>query len=151
WDAEAWATNAITTFPRDADLLLARGCVREETATIGWPEPTPGVGVASPPEAYAIARREEFKHARQDLHDLLALDPHAARGHLRLGRVLWRLNEPEPAQQHLEAVLASPNPIDLVYLAHLFLGRVHQDAGRLAEATREYTLAAELHPTALSA
>ena len=40
WDAcfdaaERWAGAAIELFPRDAELLLARGSVREESATLG--------------------------------------------------------------------------------------------------------------------
>ena len=47
--------------------------------------------------------------------------------------------------------LPSLRHVDHVYLAHLFLGRIQQDAGRLEEAIAEYRLAAALHPSALSA
>jgi tetratricopeptide (TPR) repeat protein len=108
------------------------------------------VATARAPEAEA-ACRERFEKARRDFADALAVDAGLGLAQVRLGRVLWRLGQGEAARQQLEAALSSLRDVDLVYLAHLFLGRVHQDAGRLSEATREYKLAAESHPSALSA
>ena len=92
-----------------------------------------------------------LEQARQDFADALAIDASLGFARLRLGRVLWRLGQPEPARQQIETALASLRHVDHVYLAHLFLGRVHQDAGRLAEARAEYRLAVALHPSARSA
>jgi tetratricopeptide (TPR) repeat protein len=158
WDAcfanaERWASEAILSFPRDTELLITRGSVREEVATIGFPCPTPAsLELATPLAiASASARRARLENARQDFADALAIDPRLGFARLRLGRVLWRLGEREPARHELEAALASLREVDHVYLAHLFLGRVHQDAGRLEEATAAYRLAVALHPSALSA
>ena len=152
-DAERWAGDAILSFPRDTELLIARGSVREEVATIGSPCPTPASLELATPLATKIAsaRRDRLEKARQDFADALAIDPGLGFARLRLGRVLWRLGEPEPAREQLEAALASLRQVDHVYLAHLFLGRVHQDAGRLQEAMAEYRLALALHPSARSA
>ncbi|HET9315663.1 MAG TPA: hypothetical protein VFQ51_08740, partial [Vicinamibacteria bacterium] len=152
-DAQLWASNAVEIFPRDADLLLARGSVREEVATIGSPCATPAAlaVVSGADKADAIARQQVLEKARRDFTDALAVDGGLGLARVRLGRVLWRLGEPEPARQQLEKALATASLVDHVYLAHLFLGRVYQDAGRLEDATREYALAADLHPTALSA
>ncbi len=156
WDAcfasaEHWANGAIQLFPRDAELLLARGSAREELATIGWPSPTAMPELADPVAAVAAARREWLEKARQDLSDALAIDPGLELARLRLARVLWRLGERERARRYLEAAPFSPDSPDHVYLAHLFLGRIHQDDGRLEAAISEYRLAAALHPTAPSA
>ena len=152
-DAEHWASDAILSFPRDTELLIARGSVREELATIGFPSSTPAELKLGMPRATAaaLARRDWLEKARQDFTDSLAIDPGLGFVHLRLGRVLWRLGEAEPARQQLEAALASLGHVDHVYLAHLFLGRVHQDAGRLREALAEYRLAVALHPSVRSA
>ena len=150
-DAEHWANSAIQLFPLDAELLAVRGSVREELAPIGWPRATAILEPVDPAAADASARREWFEKARRDLADALAVDPGLGLARLRLARVLWRLGEPEPARRHLEAALSSPGPVDHVYLAHLFLGRLDQDAGRLEQAASEYRMAAALHPTTLSA
>ena len=155
WDAcfdaaERWAGEAIALYPLDAELLLARGSVREESATLARESPSAGVPGSVEPSAEAV-RREGWKHARRDLEEALRLDPGLGLARLRVGRVLWRLGEPEPARQQLEQALPSLRATDHVYLAHLFLGRIHQDAGRLDEAIGEYRLAVALHPSALSA
>ncbi len=160
WDAcftaaERWASDAVRVFPKDTDLLLARGSIREEVATVGWPGPAPAAspsGAVAAAAADARARREKLETARQDFADAIAIDPGLGLARVRLGRVLWRLGEAGPARQQLEAALASASlDGDHVYLARLFLGRLDQDAGRLADATREYERAAEVHPSALSA
>jgi tetratricopeptide (TPR) repeat protein len=150
-DAERWAGDAIQLFPADAELLLDRGSVREEVATIGWPWTARASDGADAAAVDDMARRERLEQARQDLAAAVAIDPRLSLARLRLARVLWRLGEPEPARGHLEAALSSPGPVELLYLAHLFLGRVHQDAGRLQPAASEYRLARELRPTAPSA
>ena len=137
-------------FPRDTELLLARGSVREESATIGYPLARRRRARPRRASADAFAGRGS-KRARQDFADALAIDPGLGLARLRLGRVLWRLGELEPAREQLEAALPSLRDTDHAYLAHLFLGRVHQDAGRLEEAIAEYRLAVALHPSALSA
>ena len=156
WDAcfeaaERWAGAGIEVFPRDAELLLARGSVREESATLGSraTDATSATGSAS--AVAASARKQGLEKARRDLEDALSNDAGLVLARVRLGRVLWRLGEPELARQQLEAALPSLRHVDHVYLAHLFLGRIQQDAGRLEEAIAEYRLAAALHPSALSA
>jgi tetratricopeptide (TPR) repeat protein len=158
WDAcfdgaERWAGEAIEIFPHDAELLLARGSVREEMATLGTRPSTstlPREANQSVELQAAQARREGLLKARGDLEAALRLDPGLGLARVRLGRVLWQLGELEPARRELEAALPALGKLDEVYLAHLFLGRVHQDAGRLADATSEYRLATGLHPGALA-
>jgi tetratricopeptide (TPR) repeat protein len=150
-DAEHWANGAIQLLPGDAELLLARGSAREELATIGRPVAAGMVDSLDAVATDAAARREWFEKARQDLAAALAIDPGLEPARLRLARVLWRLGDPENARRHLEAALSSPGPVDHTYLAHLFLGRIHQDAGRLEPAMSEYRLAEALHPAAASA
>jgi tetratricopeptide (TPR) repeat protein len=143
WDAcfhgaERWAGEAIELFPKDAELLLDRGSVREEMATL------------APRDVEAQARREAFEKARRDFEQALAIEPALGLARIRLGRVLWQLGEPARSRQELEASLPALVSEDHAYLAHLFLGRVHQDGGRLADAIAEYRLCVALHENALS-
>jgi tetratricopeptide (TPR) repeat protein len=152
-EADRWAGEAIEIYPRDADLLLARGSVREEAATIGQFPPGDVLdrGRASPEAAAAGLRREWFGRARRDFEDALRVDPKLVLARLRLGRVLWRLGQVDLAREQLQAALATSSTGVHAYLAHLFLGRVQQDGGSLDEAVAEYRLAVELHPGALAA
>jgi tetratricopeptide (TPR) repeat protein len=152
-EADRWAGEAIAIFPRDADLLVARGSVREESATLGQYPPREldrQSARVSAETAAATFRQEGLKHARRDFEDALRVDPNLGLARLRLGRVLWRLGELEPARQQLETALPSLGDSDNAYLAHLFLGRIEQDTGRLDEALAEYRRAVALHPSTLS-
>jgi tetratricopeptide (TPR) repeat protein len=158
WDAcfdgaERWAGEAIEIYPRDAELLLDRGSVREELATLGsTPRPWEAQGSpGGPQQTEAAARRESLGKARRDFEDALAVDPALALARVRLARVLWRLGEPAQALEELDAALPALTRPEHLYLAHLFLGRLHQDAGRLEQATAEYRHAVALRPSALSA
>ena len=101
----------------------------------------------------------------------MAADPALDEARLRLGRLLWRLGEAELARASLEAMLAPRDPplsnargesgpsssfatLERSrdrYLAHLFLGRVYEDARRLEEAKREYRATLEIEPQAQAA
>jgi Flp pilus assembly protein TadD len=154
WDAcfdhaERWADEALALYPREAVLLLDRGSVHEERAVLTR-RPDRPVLAGSEASFVAVLRAEGFAHARRDFEQALGVDPGLPLARLRLGRVLWRLGELEPARRELEAALPATAQADLKGLAHLFLGRVHLDAGRLAEATEDYRKAVELLPDALS-
>ena len=72
-----------------------------------------------------------YRQARSFFEDAIASDDGLTLARVRLGRVQWRLGEREAGQAALEkAVERSADP-QLSYLAHLFLGRVHEDSGRL--------------------
>jgi predicted Zn-dependent protease len=136
-DALARARAGLALFPRDALLRLAAGSVLEERAVL----------VERGPQGVAL-RLDWLKHARRELTEAVSADPDLGLARVRLGRVLWELRQPEAAQEALEAALARPlEPRDR-YLAHLFLGRVHEDAQRLAPALAEYRRAVAADPEA---
>jgi tetratricopeptide (TPR) repeat protein len=70
---------------------------------------------------------------------------------VRLGRALWRLGEADLARSALTEALQRARDPMLLYLAHLFLGQVHEDADRLGDAVAEYRAALESDPQAQSA
>jgi thioredoxin-like negative regulator of GroEL len=140
-DAHREARAGIELFPRDGELFLAAGSVLEERATLNV---TSG-------RRNADMQNDWLTEARRDLKEAVSLEPDLVVARLRLGRVLWRLGQLEPAREALqEAVVRSRDPNDR-YLAHLFLGRVHMDAARLEQALDEYRQAVEIDPEAQSA
>jgi tetratricopeptide (TPR) repeat protein len=161
WDAclpesARWAREGLKLFPRDAELLLAAGSALEESATI-W---TGGLTVESPAmhsrhreaaRAAAAQRQELYRQARALFEEAIAADDDLNLARLRLGRVRWRLGERDAAQAALEQAIGRSADTRLLYLAHLFLGQVHEDAGRLEQAVEHYRLSLALDPEAQAA
>jgi tetratricopeptide (TPR) repeat protein len=91
--------------------------------------------------------RDALGHAERRLRRALAADPHLDEARLRLGDVLLVLGRPKEAAAEIEAVLAKSADPDLLCPAHLFLGGMHEQAGRLADAIKSYRDALDLDPT----
>ena len=143
-EAEQWAGEGLDHFPDDPQLLLALGAVHEHAATTGW-------GAFRTLEAATAERERRFKKARRLCREALAADPGLVLARLRLGRVHWHLGEGETARTRLEEVLTTTHDPALLYLAYLFLGQVHEDAGRLEPAVAQYQMALDVHPGAQAA
>jgi len=141
-DALRGARGGLALFPRDAELLLTAGSVLEERAFLA----TPGLG-----NDVASVQQDWLQQARRALADAVSRDPDLALARVRLGRVLWRLRQPDAARAALEAALPHAREAKDAYLAHLFLGRIHEDAKRLDQALAEYRQAVDVHPEAQSA
>ena len=95
--------------------------------------------------------REHFESAQRALRAALAVDGSVPELRLRLGRVAWRLGDAAEAQSALLDVLARKPDGATAFLAHLFLGRLHEDAGRLDDAAASYEAALALDPRSQSA
>jgi len=157
-DAEHWAREGIKLFPRDPELLLAVGSVLEESATL-WPGGSTIENPAMPPSFREVARAEaaarervaRYRQARALYEDAIAADDGLTPARVRLGRVLWRLGNREAAQAALEKAVERKAGPEILYLAHLFLGQVHEDSGRLEQAVEQYRLSLALDPTAQAA
>jgi tetratricopeptide (TPR) repeat protein len=149
WQLEACFDDALrqaragsALFPRDGELLLTVASVLEERAVLL----TSRVG----PEVSGV-QREWLETARRDLTDAVSRDPDLALARMRLGRVLWRLGEGELARVSLEEGLRRTRVPGHRFLAHLFLGRVHEDAEHVEEALAQYRSAVEIDPGSQSA
>jgi tetratricopeptide (TPR) repeat protein len=147
-DARRWAAAGLKWFARDADLLLVLGTVYELGSRL--PGLRGGAAPVSPSlmsrrsmeELLEVAgRRQLLAQARRHLEEALAVSPGLWEARLRLGRVEWRRSRPAAAQAALEGVIAGCRDPALLYLARLFLGQVHEDAGQLAEAEVQYRAA----------
>jgi tetratricopeptide (TPR) repeat protein len=142
-DALIEARAGLELFPRDGLLQLTAGCVLEERAILFAPrEKDDGPGDVA---------KEWLKDAQRDFTDAVANDPDLILARVRLGRVLWRLGQADASRQTLEAALPRAREPDHRYLAHLFLGRLHEDAQRRDEAVAAYRQAVLVYPQAQSA
>jgi tetratricopeptide (TPR) repeat protein len=154
-EALHWAREGLKLFPRDVALLLAAGNAAEEDATFTLDYTTVTTDM-QPRYRDAVRdasarRRQEFEDARRFYDDALSADPASSLARLHRGRVLWRLGEPGAAQAALGELPAVATDPDLLYLAHLFLGRIHEDAEHLDESAREYRAALALDPRSQAA
>lgn len=150
-DAFRWSDAAARAFAGDAEVLLARGTLYESVAALETP-PSPlaaSAGSRARQQAMTAAagRDSRLAEAQRALERALVADPSVELARLRLGRVLWRLGKGKAARSALEKVTAESRDAAVLHLAHLFLARVHQDAGDADAALREFRAAHALQPT----
>jgi tetratricopeptide (TPR) repeat protein len=151
--ALGFARDGLKLFPREPLLLLAAGSVLEQRATLAAVRPSahqPMLGQRARDErSLALSAREgAFKDARRYLEDALGAQPALALARVRLGRVSWQLRDRAGARAALERAVAERPEPPVLYLAHLFLGQVHEDAGLVEEALVQYRAALALDPSA---
>lgn len=123
---------ALRRYADDPLLHLARGAALESSAWLNSDE-----------KREASARRA---NAEKSYRQALALRPGLHEARVRLGRTLQLLGCEDEAVRELQAVVnGAPGTLDR-YLAHLFLGRARETAGRVADAVAEYQAALQAEP-----
>lgn len=148
------AAKGLKLIPGDPELLLTVASLEEAAGSLallaGEEQPTQfATGSLTGRDLWERTERERHLAEAEDaLARALAADPAFPEAHLRMGRVLWRRGKPEAGRLQLERLLAGSKDGRIRYLAHLFLGRIHEDAGRLDDATREYRAALDVAPLA---
>lgn len=163
WDAcleegLKWARDGIALFPRDPRLLLVAGSILDENAVLGGGS----VNTISAPgslnqrammlaQARDLKKRDMFLEAKRFYESTLKIDAERDLARLRLGIVSWRLRDLGAARAALREASERSSDAKLLYLAHLFLGRVHEDAGRVEDADDDYRKALALDPGAQAA
>jgi len=153
--AEQWARTGLKRFPKDGPLLMTLGIVLETTAFLTL-VPAPRTANLGP---QAVRQYENqtaklgalWERARRTFDEALAADPGLHEARMRLGRVLWRLERPDLARVCFEEAIAKSDDKVTLYLAHLFLGRIHEDQNRLADAEKEYQAALAVRPSSEAA
>ncbi len=159
-DALDWAQRGLQDFPDSAELLMTVGSIEEVYALqVSRGEPPPAQERLDDPNVRRIRselllQREVqgyLEKAKQSLLAAIRIDPSLCEAQLRRGRLAWRLGQEAEARSALEAVLTCRHTQGEAFLAHLFLGRVHEDAGRLDEAARSYEAALALEVNSQSA
>jgi hypothetical protein len=154
-DGRRWTGNGLKRFARDKELLLARGLLAEAVATV---ERLRQLSLGGPTPRDLDHLREQqlgsytaLTEASRAFEQAVVADPSYEEALLHLGRVRFRLGQQGPALQALRPLLAGSRDPERLYLAHLFVGRVHEAAGRNADAERAYENAAEVEPDSQSA
>lgn len=154
-DAWRWAQKGLKWFPKDAELLLASGTTDETVGSLpGWSRSRLEVVTywrRDEARNAALKQRRHLEYARQSFEKALTADPDLAEARLRLGRVEWRLEHADAARTALDETLARTSQPLVRYLGHLYLGQLHEEAGRLEEAEREYRAALDVDPQAQAA
>jgi len=155
-DALTWAGRGLDAFPRTAELLLVEGAIGEGVSReLGSLSPGDVFDPSSRQTQLNLGRgreaRQRLERARRLLREAIAVDPSLHEARLRLGRVAWRLGDVDEARAALEAVLAQTRSRDTAFLAHLFRGRLDEDAGHLEDAVRSYESALALDASSQSA
>ena len=155
--------EALKLQPRNAEAHLALGAIQETVATLGlvslreesaiFGSTGPPVGSESLPKFQAYAEREKRVQAAQDhFRSALQARPDLSEARLRLGRLAGHVGREGEALDQLGQVASSaPAPPEQRHLARLFLGQVHEGAGRLPEAVEQYRAALQGDPTSQAA
>jgi len=150
-DVRSWTQAGLKRHPRDPVLLLAAGLAEETEAAFGR-----RVNVAQLNEMRSAAVQSnridrDLGEARRWFADALAADPEQHEARLRLGRTLFLQGKADEGSAELARVAGAAQDPGLVYLAHLFLARIHDQAGRPSDAERAYRAALVADPAGQAA
>jgi len=130
--------EGLEEFPGDPDLLLALGTLLESLAA-----PSPGGPAAL---EGADLHRGRLGDAARLFDAAAAAAPDPSEALVRLGRVEALLGHHRAATT-LDRAATSAKRSDVGYLAHLYLGALHESAGRFDDAAREYRRAVSIVPS----
>lgn len=149
--ARAYLDAGLQRFPEDADLLLAKGSLEETLGT--WRQlngltagTTRLTRTVPAPLRTRVEARVHMQQAEELYRRALAAAPRLEEAHLRRGRTLGLLGQTKNAETELDWVLTEGEVAHLRYLAFLFRGRLHEDAGEPEAAAADYRAAATLAP-----
>lgn len=149
-EGRRWVASGLKRFARDKELLLTRGLLAEGLATVVRLRQASPAGAT--PREHDLLREQQLEgrsallEAGKAFEQALATDASFEEASLHLGRVRFRLGQLGPAVQALGPIVAASRDQERLYLAYLFVGRVHEAAGRTAEAERAYKNAAGVEP-----
>jgi tetratricopeptide (TPR) repeat protein len=141
--AQRLVDRGLALAPRDPQLHVVSGAIQEMFAHLESPECSgPGCDTRGGfGRARAMLGLAEAEYRRA-----LDLDRQASEARLRLGRVLFLQNRRPQAREELAAVVQTSTNIQLLYLAHMFLGGIDDYESDFTHARLEYEAALKLEP-----
>ncbi|MET0553801.1 MAG: tetratricopeptide repeat protein [Vicinamibacteria bacterium] len=149
-DLRSWTREGLKWFPRDAELSLVRGLGAEASVRFRRAD-----DLAGPQPATATHDRAQVVRDLEEAHAAyaaaLAASPDLLEARAGLGRTLWRQGKLDAARDELARVARDARDPEGLYLAQLFLARVHDDASRPAEAEQAYRDALTAFPAGQAA
>ena len=141
--------QALRLFPRDSQLLLARGCLHETFAS-----PAIQAVVRQGPmvgrQVTVGSERLNLVGADRYFREALKADPRNTEARVRLGHVLGRQRWHKDAVVELQQALKTEPDRTLSYYALLLLGREEELLGRTDDARGSFERASALFPAAQS-
>ena len=150
-DVRSWSQEGPRRHPRDPMLLLASGMAEETAAAFGR---TMNIAQLNEMRSAAVQRSRidrDLGEARRRYADALAADPEQHEARLRLGRTLFLQGKRDGGPRRAGARRGRRPGPGLVYLAHLFLARIHDQDGRTPDAERAYRAALVADPAGQAA
>jgi tetratricopeptide (TPR) repeat protein len=150
-DVRSWTQAGLRHHPKDPLLLLASGMAEETAAAFGR---TANVAQLNEMRSAAVQSNRidrDLGEARRRYAEALAADPEQHEARLRLGWTLFQQGKRGEGRAELERVAGAARDPGLVYLAHLFLARIHDQEGRTPDAERAYRAALVADPAGQAA
>jgi tetratricopeptide (TPR) repeat protein len=131
----------------DGELLLLAGSVAEALATDPILRRDPSASRVAVLGSSGRDSSVQLFEAEQKYRAALKADVTLVEARVRLGSVLAAKGQLDAARRELERARQEAPPGPLAYLAALFLGRVHERAGRFQEASDSYQAAIREYPS----
>lgn len=130
--------RGLAVAPRSLELRLMVGIVDDLNALSMNPDDTRGGNARI---RVVLSRRQAFLRARNRYADLVKEAPGFVKARIRLGRVLWMLEDFDASQLELEHALDQARDPVHRYLSSMFLGALYERKGDLAAARAAYEAA----------
>jgi tetratricopeptide (TPR) repeat protein len=148
--ARSYLEKGVEQFENDPALLVALGVTYEVE---GWRREltirafvTERSHTTSERRRFSVQRDRCGREAAALYEKALSRDPTHAEARLRLGRVELLLGRTDRGISRLRWVTEHARDPDLVYLAHLFIGRAQKGSGQLDAALASYRAALQIVP-----
>lgn len=145
--AQDWLGRARKAAPKDPEILVALGAVY--TAAARGVAPSGARAAAS--RYSGLSHFEARERAFDVLKEVLAADPVHEEAWFRRALLNRYLGEMNPARRDFEWLLERSRDPWKLYLSHLMLGAMEEDARRHAEAIAHYRSAARIEPSSPTA
>lgn len=146
-EAQAWLGRARKASPKDPEVLLALAAVY--TAAARGVAPSGARAAASRYSGLSLSEARE--RAFDALKEALAADPVNDEAYFRRALLNRYLGEMRSARRDFEWLLERSRDAWKLYLSHLMLGAMDEDARRGAEAIAHYRAAAGIEPSSPTA
>jgi tetratricopeptide (TPR) repeat protein len=147
-EVQGHLARGVQIFPKDGLLLFYRGALHERYSSSLMQAGSASLDDANRGASTIGTTNAELSRAERWLREALVYEPDHVEARLRHGHVIGDLGRHQEAISELQRVVDAGPPGELLYLAHLFLGREYEALKRYDEARAALERAADLYPNA---